>query len=229
MKQRFFVNTLIVLLVGVCLVGSDAIAQTEYLKGGTKALQFQIQNDFLLRSFDGSTISLKKQKSRDRAYRLGLTLDASIADNNQSSSNSTGGTATNDEDANNQNVRVSLQKVFYAHAADRTFAYFGVGPTGGLARSKSDRTSTNTAGATMDYSNLSRTWSVGLIGSFGVEWFAHRNISLLAEYNTSAMISWLKQRSETSAPGGAASVQETKSTTYRLNDDGVRFGLAVYF
>ena len=228
MKQRFVLNTLVVLLIGLCLVDGNAMAQTEYLNGGTKALQFQIQNDFLLRSFDGTTISLKKQKSSDRAYRLGLTIDASITDDNQSSTNA-GGTSTNDQDANSQNVAILLQKVFYTHPTNRTYAYFGVGPTGSVARSKSSGTATNTSGAVVKTSSLGRTWAAGLTGSFGVEWFAYRSISFLAEYNTSAVISWLKQRSETSPTGGPVSIQETKRTTYHLSDDGVRFGLAVYF
>jgi hypothetical protein len=230
MKQRFVLNTLVVLLAVVCLAAGNAMAQTEYLKGGTKALQFQIQRDFMLSSFDGSTISLKKQSSSDRAWRVGLTVDASGYSNDQSNESTSGTTSSLDEDVNTQNFRLSLQKVFYTHAANRAFAYFGLGPVGSFSRSKRDRTLTSPVGSISENEDLTRNWSVGLGGSIGVEWFAARNISLLAEYNNSATIAWRKQKSESrDLNSGVTSTQEADRTTYSLNDDGVRFGLAVYF
>ena len=122
MKQRFAMNTLVVLIVAVCLLAGNATAQTPYLKAGTKALQFQIQNDFLLRSFDGSTISIKKQKSSDRAYRLGLTVSADLSNRDESQTSFSGTSNGIVEDLNSQDIHLSLQKLFYTTAANRAHA-----------------------------------------------------------------------------------------------------------
>src|SRR3989442_1328560 len=74
-------------LVMMCLMPAAVRAQTTTedrsvgsLRGGDRALQFQIVENFTLRSFDGLMISLERHWSPRSALRFGVDLGVGIAD-----------------------------------------------------------------------------------------------------------------------------------------------------
>jgi hypothetical protein len=86
--------------------------------------------------------------------------------------------------------------------------YWGVGP---LIRFQSQRT---TAPAAEDLTY--RALSLGAGGTIGAEWFLRPRMSLTAEYQTALLATFLSEP----APDEWA---------VRLAQDGVRFGVSVYF
>lgn len=52
---------------------------------GAWALQFQINNNFSVSSFQGSTLSAKRHFSNKKAMRFGVSLSGSISEQDQSS------------------------------------------------------------------------------------------------------------------------------------------------
>lgn len=211
--------------------GSNEPPVKNSLVKGAWALQFQINNDFDLNSFNGSTFSLKKQTSPGAAWRLGLSLALSFSDSDRMQS-SGGLESPSESDANSQTIDVTLQRVFYPNPGSRVNLYYGLGPRGYYRhtwakqlRDMTDSTSTETI-------NKLNNWEVGVAGVLGVEWFVTKNISLLGEYGSSLMYSHDKVRGEQTLvrpDGTRVNATETKTNEVSFGASAVKLGLSVYF
>ena len=227
-----------VVLVGCLLCTGVAFSQSpdekpvkNSLVKGAWALQFQINNDFDLNSFNGSTFSLKKQTSPGAAWRMGVSLALSFSDSDQIQSNGIE-EIPRESDQNSQTVDLTLQKVFYPNPNSRINLYYGLGPRGYYRhthskqlRDVSDSTSTETI-------NTQNNWEIGVAGVLGVEWFVTKNISLLGEYGSSLMYEHYKTHNEqTSVRPDETRVlwNETTSKGVSFEASAVKFGLSVYF
>jgi hypothetical protein len=165
------------------------------------ALQFAIGENLSLGSFAGGVISAKHHRSPARAWRYGLSLSAGHA-------------AAREDAPDRTDATVGLIAHFLHYptlARDpggNVHMFWGVGP---LARFQAQRV-TPPVGESFTMHVL----SVGAGGTIGGEWFVRQRISLSAEYQSSLRFSFFSE----SAPD---------SWNVRLGEDGVRFGVSVYF
>ena len=211
----------------------DTGKQSNRLRAGSSALQFQITDNFRLSSFQGAVMSFKRHWSAKSAFRLGVSLDFTIQDNDRVSTFTRNDTLL-DSDVDEfgfdgQFVQIDLQYLRYANPDARLNMFAGVGPLVGFDRSSFERTSGPGGQSRSSFDDTS--WRVGATGLVGVEWFATKNISIHAEYGLVMEYIWLREKRKTSSSGATASVRDTDEVTKvgDLRARSVLFGLSAYF
>ena len=180
------------------------------------ALQFRVVNglDLNLTPFQGALISAKKQFSNQRAFRIGIDLNASV----RRSTTERDVGADRDRNQNDQSVGVTAQWIRYPVHDGRLRAYWGLGPTVRFSRSAR---STDIDDETDEMNkNDALTLRGGVIGALGAEWFVRSRISLSAEYR--ARLTYLYGRNE---QGDEVGTQHQVS----LGSRGVLVGVSLYF
>jgi hypothetical protein len=188
------------------------------LQEGSRALQFQISDNFNLNSFSGTLFSYKRHLSEDRANRIGLSL------NSQYTTNDFPDNENDREDSlTDFNLGMEYTRMHYTNPDSEIKFFYGYGPriNFGYDRTVIDETNSK-------LTNQSALYGISGIGYAGVEWFFQSSISLHAEYRGAISINHrrLKQATETNVSEDTSRVN---STSFRLGGDGVRFGLSVYF
>jgi len=180
------------------------------------ALQFQVVNglNLSLTPFQGALISAKKQFSNQRAFRIGVDLNASV----RRSTTERDVGPDRDRNQNDQSVGVTAQWIRYPVHDGRLRAYWGLGPTVRFSRSAR---STDIDDETDEMNkNDALTLRGGAIGVLGAEWFVRSRISLSAEYR--ARLTYLYGRNE---QGVEVDTQHQVS----LGSRGVLVGVSLYF
>lgn len=221
-------------LITFCfLLVSFGSAETKYDLDGKKAFQFGITNNFNLKDFQGGTVSFKKHYSNSKAWRLGLDLDFGFhTDEGFSSTNDTVRSIRDNSD-NSQNINLRIQRLFYQNRTSRVKPFLGIGPMFGFRHSIGTITDESPIYENIrESTSTTYSWSLGITGLAGIEWFASPNISLLAEYSTDLAYKYRKHKLETKYIRPDNGRTSTGETTYKdLNFDPVyvRFGLSVYF
>lgn len=236
--------TLILILTVVLACGSLPVAAQapsgnevakETLEANNWALQFGISDNFTLQTFQGAVLSIKRQTSLRSAWRAGVGLNVGASDRDGGSS-----VTSNDSlifesgdalDGNSFSLQLILQYLRYAHVASRVAFFLGGGPHGGFGWSDQEATSgsgmvqsTNTATIT--------SWTVGLNGVLGIEWFASSAISLHAEYGAVVQRSWSDRETVIRTTTGTTTQVRTdndESSVWEFDSKGLLFGLSVYF
>jgi hypothetical protein len=194
-------------------------------------LQFQINNNFSLSSFQGATLSAKRHFSNKKAIRLGISLGGGVSDV-EDQSNITG--ATFGRSGNGQSIGINAQYTIYPSPDKSVNVFFGAGPIVGFSRSSSTITSTPDSFSSTRNKAEETTWSAGISGILGVEWFATRNISFIAEYasslgyNSSNRKETAEQKTNTSDYIMTNEI-ERHTKGFQFNPNAVKFGLSVYF
>lgn len=184
------------------------------LQQGVWALQFQIKENFTLSAFEGTTLSVKRHTSATRAWRLGVSLGATF----ENSDSEDGDQSKVDR----QQIALIGHYLFYPTLKDPIHLYVGPGLRGAYSRASTKNEQRRPNGELILLADGSVfEWTVGLSGTLGVEWFANKSISLLAEYSTSLSYA-------TSGFNGDARRPSTDRNTWSLRSDNVRFGLSVY-
>jgi hypothetical protein len=201
---------------------------------GAWALQFQINNNFSLSSFQGSTLSAKRHYSNKKAIRFGVSLNGSFSDQDQSSEVPGMVGPKNESDENSQSIGINTQYVFYPAPDKSVNFFFGAGPFTQFLRS--NRTSTTSSGFSTSTRTKTKgtTWAAGISGVLGVEWFATRSISFVAEYSSNLGYNSASQTDTAEQKTGTSGYTVTnelkrKSKGLQLSSGFVRFGLSVYF
>lgn len=220
------------LVAGVQAQTQEAPTANSAMTKGAWAMQFHIDNNFTLSSFQGATLSLKRHYSPSRALRFGLNLGGNFSNSEESNLNA----PSSEADGNQQSISLQGQYVHYASPQKRAKLFLGFGPSLGLSRFSQTRTLTVTSSPQLQARNKenSSSWSAGVAGVIGVEWFANSHISFLAEY--SSFLGYLSNRSESTAEsqdenGNFIVVNKSKRNvnSFALNVRAVNFGLSVYF
>jgi hypothetical protein len=208
---------------------SSPVQQTNSLRAGAWALQFQVGRDFTLGSFDGTTLSIQKHTSAGGAWRLGVTLAGDIhrqTYSNTSVQDTTQHKTDNKSDNNSQALSLGLTRVVYPRSPSTICFFYGIGPRLSYGRDhfEADARALNTD--TRTWTN----WSVGAGIVLGVEYFPSRAIGLSGEYSSSAAYRWEK-RVSTSIVKITGARSDTVETTkgFRLATGGARLGLSVYW
>jgi len=231
-------------------------AAEDALRDGAWALQFEINGDFDLTSFQGSTISIKKHTGDRTAYRLGLDLtflDKS-GNNDDLQTSALGGRITSenesqlDTDNSIQDLSLAVQRISYPHRGTTVKMFYGVGPSLGYLHKKSHRITESTGiyfpssgtpdttFGSQDQVSVTNGWAIGLEGVVGVEWFFNGSLSLLAEYNSSLEYQWSTTESTSSNRSRNGSAITKTGSSGKSDSDGidfsagaVKFGLSAYF
>jgi len=227
---RYFITLVclsMLLLAGSAWAGTGGKRSAESLKKNW-AMQFEVNQDFDLSSFEGGTLSIMKKTSPGKSWRLGIDLDAST--NNTDNLSIYNNTSTNTSESNNDrySFAVSIHRVFDTDPSARLKLFYGFGPFGGYSYSKSTNRSTSGSNWTVGF-NKAKTWSVGVGGIMGVEWFFSENMSLLAEYGSSLGYRWNKSTRTTNYSTGTNRADEGTSKTWDFDAEAVKFGLSAYF
>jgi hypothetical protein len=225
------------LLILFCLFSSlSQESEHSPISENAKALQFQINGNFTLSSFQGAAISYKHHLHSTSALRIGVS--AYGADSNEEAANdyfNNGSPNTSAEqirDRTNINLQLNVQAIWYSATSSEIFFFYGIGPLlsygGTWQTNKSIYSNPITAVNTVRSKNTS--WSVGISGLAGVEWFPTQSISVHAEYGTRATYSWTSFENK-SQPSGTGSWSESGGTitALQMQSSGVLFGLSVYF
>jgi hypothetical protein len=183
----------------------DRPEQRNSLFGGSWSMQFKFMHDFMLTDFEGALISAKRHFTDKSALRFGLDLGFSKS--------------WTDPDTNTFAVGIAIQYIYYSSPNAPVNFYFGFGPM-----LEYDRFKTETE--YYESYKYEREWSLGILGTWGVEWFATKNISFICEYG--AGLERLSFYQERSADGGAHITTYDKSEV-KLYSNSVDFGISVYF
>jgi hypothetical protein len=135
------------------------------LKQGKFALQFQLDGSFTLKPFQETSFSGKYHITDLSAIRAGIQISNSVDVESK----------INDKDTTKQssfNIKINAQYIYYLSIVDDICLYTGSGLSYGR--------DLYTNGG--DYHDAD-SWSIGLSGIIGMEWFVKNNISLSGEYS----------------------------------------------
>jgi len=220
---------IIALVFGVVmLIGPTVYGQANPLPEHGWALQFAIDRDFDLNSFQGSTLSIKKHTSAKAAWRLGVSVDWRTGDIDETRTIIGNGVEYQDVDYSGFDLGINLQRVFYVNLQSPIKPYIGVGSTGGISFSHTYTEPHNEYVSNYTDHYKSRGWNAGLTGVFGVEWMPHVSIGLFAEYKTRIYFEYHKTKSYYYQYQTVRYIEEITKRA-RLTSESVKLGLAVYF
>jgi hypothetical protein len=172
------------LFASLIFVSTGFSQSTSYLDSldGKFALQFQINRDFQLSDFQGSTLSGKYHFSARDAVRLGLMVEFGDSDM-ETSSNLLDTINVNTSNIDNSSFGITLntQYIRYIKATDDISFFAGGGPFISYST-----TSSNGELMRKDpfekYKRTNDSYSFGVDLLLGIEWWFHKYISLSAEY-----------------------------------------------
>lgn len=179
---------------------------------GSKSFQFRISQNLTLSSFEGTMISAKKHYSAKSALRMGLGLDIGAGNWDQ---------GNQEADFTNFQIDLTIQYLYYPAPLSSVNFYLGTGPIVQYNRSKDDVKYED--GTDAGY-RIQRLWALGMLGSWGVEWFADENISFICEYGAGIKYSSTKYENYLNP-----SPMINNRNEFSFFSQSVDFGLSVYF
>lgn len=204
---------------------------TVALRPGSWSLQFGIERNLKLGDFDGLLISCKRHYSQKSALRFGVTLSASVRD--EDGDYLSVSAFSYDLDATFLRMDIAVSYIVYPRPRDKLNLFLGLGPEIGLQTTKSDETRFRT-GITGDHvkqmdERTSKEFYIGARAILGVEWFAMPDVSLTAEYRMSLLCSYEEEDREYGNEPDAIHEQHIVRRGFALESNSVLFGLSVYF
>jgi len=215
-KIIFLFLFVLVMAAGVVVAQADE-GRENSIEPGSWSIQFRIDENFQLTNFSGSAISVKRHWSEKRAVRAGMSFGANVRDY-ESDYTRPDTMYTTTYEMNRESVSASAHYLFYPAPGKDVLLYLGAGPEFSYSRDKKTYTSSGR------YDN-SKRWSAGLTSVVGVEWFATRAISFLAEYTGG--LNYASTTHTTRSESGNKTDRHTDSIS--ASSGGVRFGLSAYF
>jgi len=191
---------------------------------GKFALQFQINRDFQLSDFQGSTLSGKYHFNTRDAVRLGITLELSDAELEISSNLiDTTNVSTSNIDNSSFGITINTQYIRYIKGTDDIAFFIGGGPF----ITYSTTTSNGEIREKDPVEKLKRSddfYSLGVDMLLGIEWWFHKYMSLSAEYGMKFMY-----RSRESMVEQGVLRRESTDNYFRITANSINFGITVYF
>jgi hypothetical protein len=205
------------------------------LHPGMWALMFQIDEDIVPKPFDGMGIALKRHMSRKGALRLGFDIGLSVDENDAESWKMLDDTLRNDQEdySRNEGQSIAFELLYLMYPWPDSYINFfwALGPTFTFGRSEQERGIIYDMDSGNYYqSYYSRTWTAGLKGVAGVEWFATRRISFHMEYQaTIAYLSRYTEMEKTDEYYPSEEARTIDSGEWRLSVGRVVVGISMYF
>lgn len=206
----------VLLAVGPAMGQEDA--RPNSLAAGSWALMFSVTDNFTIAPFQGGGISLKRQFSERSAVRAGIDVALDSQESNRDLSVTQ--TLTSD------NYGFELEGLYqrYTSPGKTINFYWGAGAYGGY----SDGSREARADSTLNRDDTS-SYNLGAVGALGVEFFAARSISLLAEYRGTVGYHWNEVVSVRQRPGVPDQQDTRDSSGWSVGTGTVRLGLSAYF
>jgi len=209
---------------------------SEAHREGRWSMQFEVDDDFQLRSFNGAGLAVTRNSSPSGAWRLGATLAGDTEGGDLSSSFSDDSevlTSSQDLPENQRfNVAVELLRLRRFNPDRRIALELGVGPSIGFFHQENTGSIAlgNLGVATQEVSVSSQVY--GVVGRLGVEVFVARSLSLHAHYGTFFGYRHTSQstdRHETYFDGPSREVQlDQTMNEWSLSNSGVTLGVSAY-
>lgn len=199
------------------------------LEKGKWALQFTIDQNFTLSTFEGSIASVKKQFSSTRALRIGLALDFSHSKDETNRFTKIDTAKPQFSKSFGYSVFVYPTYMFYMNPKDAVILYAGTGITaGGSYYWTESRQDAEVAPSYYYLYDRRYSYGGGLTGTIGVEFFPIKNLSIIAEYFASFQYSHSVSKTIRDYPGDYTNIEST-GDEYEFFGRRVNFGLSVYF
>jgi opacity protein-like surface antigen len=197
--------------------GAQDDTRPNSLVPGAWALQFRVSENFNLTSFEGNTISIKKQLSSGTALRFGLTPSVRMTSFEVSSDGDSLGVG--EEDLDSFSLGLSLHWLRYVRPGSTVNLFWGGGPEVAY------RHASRQIRVSIPIEEDNESWQAGLTGLVGVEWFATRSLGLHGEYGTS--LSYTSDTTERRAESGT--LFDTSHSAWSFVGQGVKVGASLYF
>jgi opacity protein-like surface antigen len=246
--KRFLLGTVLLLSIA----SSASVAQDTLSTNNSRrvkdawTMEFGIASNFTLSTFQGTAISVSRYISDYQKIRIGISTSLTSSTNTRQELNFYADTLANKSNLNDNNgfntVQLTLQYLTYASPAEQISIYFAFGPVAGITWSSYDNQQEFT-NVWWNYSKNNsgekqKQYSVGLLGSCGVEWFFSERMSLHAEYALSIQYNW--ENYEVTSKGQTTYINNPPSPSNRtertisshswsLQPRYVLFGLSVIF
>ncbi len=231
-----FLDMLVLLLLSCSVLqAQDKISNDTLLNDSSRALEFQINQNFTLSTFEGTTVSFKHHLNAREALRYGVSLSVQSQKNDQSTP--TNSMQTTKDDNVSYSASVNAFYICYTATAKAVYLYYGTGPIVGYAYSNAKQTSQGSPSVgsmSSEVKSKGKKSFTGLGALCGVECFVTKNISLCAEYSISALYTHNHtEHSESSffSDGAIAGRYEVQATSgvFNLTSNGAKMGLVIYF
>ena len=237
MKWSCYTSLALIFVSISTFILQSPLAKENSLKNGKWALQFEIDRDFDLAAFQGTTLSIKRQTADNRAYRLGLTIFLDFGDGEISRTGDgypyVPTRYPGDRDFNTRRIDINFQRIFYTDNSAPVNLFFGVGPTASFYHTKDEIDVRNASGTLIDFQeNIANASSLGASAILGVEWFFTKDLSLLGEYGTSFTYAYSvrrQQRRYVSTSTSYSFYNHEETSSFKISSANVKFGLSVYF
>jgi len=236
-RGNVLTGTLLVLMAfGVLAVSAGAQDDSSQARkhAGEWAMQFQVDRDLDLNSFDGATFAVTKHTHGKAFTRFAIGASGQVDGFDGRNDNYDGQWSEGESDNSYISLRVGLQRLWYIGKIRQTALFVGLGPEASFAYDESSSESRNSSYPPPNYRESSSTrWSAGLISSIGVEWFVGQTVSLTAEYGFDVEYSYVSQKTQRINRDMNDQIRTSHSKDSRDSIDfqgrGARLGLALYF
>jgi hypothetical protein len=232
----------VLVLLGFTINSSGEIqmdSTSSKVKIPKNAFQFQIAENFQLRSFQGSVISMKRLLSEEKALRFGLSINTNINnDDSKYFASPDSQLSSRKSDNSSYGMSVTAQYLYSPYRVSGIIFFVGAGPLLSYSYTKSDdknvQYQTFIADTITDrQSTTAKNYGVGVVGVFGVEWFLKEKLSLTAEYGLSIQNRWSDIDRKISQERAQSINEEMKRTdngnNFAIQPIAVKFGLSIYF
>ena len=237
MKKTIFPAIFIFFLFS--LSSSQIFSQTKSkerensLKDGKWALMFGIGQNFQLTTLNGFTLSIKKHTTDAHAFRLGLSVSYENLDDTRDDIQDTSESVSKGTGYNYFLAVYPTYYIYIAPKADVNF-YCGLGLYGKYGHAKTDyiHTFNHRIENYEDDHTKSESFEYGINTNLGVEFFPIKSFSIFAEYSLAFGYSKSQNNEDTYYyyPDGISHLNTTNvSKKFSLNNQGVTFGLSIYF
>jgi hypothetical protein len=196
---------LAIMLLPTLLFAQDSSAtRPNSLQEGKWALEFGTTGLLNFTTYNSVDISFKRMCTDLSAWRIGGTIYANYTPGNYTSRLG--------------QYALQFQYMRYTSNSDEILFYYGIGPILGYSYSENDDTYSSGHG---------QSYSAGLVGMVGVEWFATKAISANLEYRLSGIYTRIHNSAfEAGYPPGNYDYWDSG---WSLTDRGISLGANIYF
>jgi opacity protein-like surface antigen len=217
----------------------------KFIQGHPWTMDFGVKSNLTLSTFQGTAISLGKFISNYQKYRMGISTNLRVNSGDQDGNSTNADTLyslnSGDVEDENYSIQLTFQYITYTAPNGLTSIYFGIGPTIGISWFKQSSNSSSTYVSSYQSldgrSSTSKEYSIGFLGSCGVEWFLSEHISIHAEYGLALQYytkkgeteSYNKHSSSNYIQPLSESHSNDSSSGWSLSGQNVLFGLSVNY
>jgi len=222
-SKEILIATILIMIISAQNTYSQAISYLDSLDGKF-ALQFQIDDNFNLTNFQGTTFSGKYHFGSRSAVRLGISVDLLSVDY-ESTETLLDTSLTNSSNGNQDGfgINLKMQYIHYIPGINNIVFFLGGGPFMSLNNTTAERNYPDTDPVNSRKDEINN-FTVGIDLLIGVEWMFSKSMSLSAEYGIQ-----FYHDSHTTKSEDIHLKRESTEEQLRIAKGDLNFGLSVYF